>query len=261
MSYIDKFFAAIPHLDPYTISEDRVIEIASFALWENLSASMGLRPSQWIDSKGDRMYAAIMYCKTDFDLSEPTLEDAVIEVKADIVAIRKPHLMGVCTFVVDGREIARCKLLSSFIKRQVKGSNKKFSKVRDVWTAEDMNTQEIEDMLARHHQVKSTEQHGEAVLSYKANRATDFNTADFMYFKNYTRHIKSAEWQFSDGELTRMTKSREAFYYGNVDDGMGFEVTVAQTGEDHFQSSIVAEDGRRIYLSLTEVETVDIPVR
>lgn len=261
MSYIDKFFAAIPHLDPYTISEDRVIEIASFALWENLSESLGLRPSQWIDSKGDRMYAAIMYCRTDFDLSHPTLEDALIEVKADITAIRKPHLLGVCSFTVDGREIARCNLLSSFIKRQVKGSNKKFSKVRDVWTAEDKNIEEIEELLDRHHEVKSTEHRGEVVTSHKANRATDFNTADFMYFKNYTRHIKSAEWQFGDGDLTKMTKSREAFYYGNVDDGMGFDMIVAKTDDNQFQSSIVTEDGRRIYLSLTEVQAVDIPIR
>lgn len=242
------FIAGLPQLDIHTLREDWAIATGLENHWQLLAQSLGLKPSQWIDTKGDRMYGAVILLSTRFDLDDPILEDDVFAAATEITAIRKPHALSVTRFLVADKAKAEVTLLTSFIKRQQSGSNKKFSKVRDLWTAEDVNGEVVDALLLRHHEMKDTPDAGEVADRQQINRIRDFNTADFMYFKNFVRFAKGAEWAANRGNPTRLNATRECFFYGNVDDGQTIETRVAFEGE-MMQTSHHSDDGRRIFLS------------
>jgi len=160
MQYTSHFTAGLPQLDIHTLSEDWALATALENHWIILAQSMGLKPSDWIDSQGDRMYGAVMYLSTDFDLEDTLKEDDAFAAETEFLSIRKPHALSATRFTVDGKTKAEIRILSSFIKRKVKSSNKKFAKVRDIWTAEDFRGDLVDAELDRHHAVKSTEEAG-----------------------------------------------------------------------------------------------------
>lgn len=257
MKTISHFVAGLPQLDVYTLSEDWALMTALENHWRLLADSMGLRPSQWIDTTGDRMYGAVIALSTQFDLNDPVLEDEKISAETTIFSIRKPHALSRTEFLANGKPKAQVELLTSFIKRQQKGSNKKFSKVRDLWTAEDVNIKAIDDLLDRHHVLKSCPDEGELFYATEINRIRDFNTADFMYFKNYVRFAKAAEWNQNRRGSTRLNETRECYFYGNVEDGQTLRTRVYRNG-DQYQTTHHVDDGRRIFLSLGNSRIIKI---
>ncbi|MGB0410084.1 MAG: LnmK family bifunctional acyltransferase/decarboxylase, partial [Pikeienuella sp.] len=265
MKTVSSFVAGLPQLDVVTLSEDWALATALENHWRLLADSMGLRPSEWLDRQGDRMYGAVIQLSTSFDLTNVMREDDAFDAETTFLSIRKPHALSSTKFVVDGVAKAEVRLLTSFIKRQVAGSNKKFSKVRDIWTADDFAGELVDDLLDQHHAMKSEPDRGEDAMVYEANRIQDFNTADFMYFKNYVRIAKAAEWRaaraaVAAGEPTHLNETRDCFFYGNVDDGQNVTSKVFTDGET-YQTSHHSDDGRRIFLTRGVRKPVEIAVR
>lgn len=254
------FIAALPQLDIHTLSEDWALATGLENHWRILADSLGLRPSQWIDTKGDRMYGAVIWLSTWFDLEDTLKEDEAFAAETEFLSIRKPHALSSTRFIVDGKAKAEVRLLSSFIKRQRKGSNKKFSKVRDLWTAEDVNIEATDALLERHHRMKDLPDAGDVAAEYEINRIQDFNTADFMYFKNYVRIAKAAEWRENRGRATVLNESRECFFYGNVEDGQTLSSRVSRDGAS-LQTTHHSDDGRRIFISRATCRAVQIAER
>jgi probable biosynthetic protein (TIGR04098 family) len=259
------FTAGLPQLDVHTLSEDWALAASLEAHWTFLAQSMGLVPSRWIDSAGERMYGAVIRLATSFDLAEPVREDDRVEATCEIVSVRKPHALSRTSFTVDGREKAAVELLTSFIVRKVRGSNKKFSKTRDIWTADDVDGERIDDLLDAHHRMKSAPEVGAdgaaSVMRTEINRIRDFNTADFMYFKNFVVMAKAAEWAHGRGGPTRLNATRECWYYGNVEDGDVVETRTQEAEPGTLVSAHHAPDGRRIFLTRARMEEVAIAVR
>lgn len=260
MHYISHFTAGLPQLDIHTLSEDWALATALENHWILLARSMGLKPSDWIDSQGDRMYGAVIHLSTSFDLDNPLREDDAFEAQTTFLSIRKPHALSLTRFAVGDQVRAEVRLLSSFIKRQVRGSNKKFSKVRDIWTAEDFEGALVDAELDRHHAMKTHPAEGALAMEYEVNRIQDFNTADFLYFKNFVRISKAAEWRQNRGNPTRLNSHRDVWYFGNVEDG---EVVMAHVGRSGDALSTVLTDvtGRRLFLSLGDAPPVTIAPR
>lgn len=260
MNHLTHVTAGLPQLDIHTLSEDWALATALEGAWAILSRSLGLVPSRWIDTQGDRMYGAVMALETRFDLVDVIREDDLIAVETEILAIRKPHSWSVTRFAAGGVVKAEVWILTSFIKRSTRGSNKKFSKVRDLWTAEDVNGQMIDDLLDRHHAAKSQEAAVRPALVHEVNRIQDFNTADFLYFKNFVRIAKAAEWRENRGQPVRLNETRSCFYFGNVEDGEEIHALVGRQGDG---AVTVLQDagGRRLFLSQAVCPVVDIAVR
>ncbi len=254
------YVAGLPQLDIHTLSEDWALATALEGTWAILSDSLGLKPSQWLDSQGERMYGAVMALSTWFDLTDIIREDDEIVVETDILSIRKPHSWALTRFIVNGKAKAEVRILTSFIKRSQKGSNKKFSKVRDLWTADDLNGAVIDDLLDQHHAAKTAAAEVEPAMTYEVNRIQDFNTADFLYFKNFVRIAKAAEWRANRGQPTRLNCSRECFYFGNVEDGENVHALVGRAGDD-VATVLQDEAGRRLFLSRAVCPLVSIAVR
>ena len=252
--------AGMPQLDIHTLSEDWALATAVEGVWLILSLSLGLAPSRWLDSQGERMYGAVMALQTRFDLADVIREDDLVEVQTECLAIRKPHSWSVTRFGVGGVVKAEVWILTSFIKRSTKGSNKKFSKVRDLWTAADVNGQMIDDLLERHHLAKTEAAAVQPVMVHEANRIQDFNAADILYFKNFVRIAKAAEWKENRGRPTRLNASRSCFYFGNVEDGDDIHAHVGRAG-DAAVTVLQDADGRRLFLSLADCPLVQIAER
>ena len=229
-------------------------------MWILLAASLGSNPSGWLDNQGDRMYCAAIALSTHFDLTDVIREDDAISIETDILAIRKPHAYASIRYVVAGKTKAEVRLLTSFIKRHSKGSNKKFSKVRDVWQAEDFNGDLIDDLLDQHHAAKSEVVAGLPAMEYEVNRIQDFNTADFLYFKNFVRISKAAEWRANRGNPTRLNSDRVCFYFGNVDDGETMHARVERIGSAT-RTVLDDKEGRRLFLSRATTPIVQIAQR
>ena len=88
----------------------------------------------------------------------------------------------------------------------------------------------------------------------------DFNTADFLYFKNFVRIAKAAEWRVNRGLLTRLNAERECFYFGNVEDGEDIHALVGRSNND-VATVLEDKDGRRLFLSRAICLEVSIAVR
>lgn len=260
MQYVSHFIAGLPQLDIHTLSEDWALATALENHWIVLARSMELKPSDWLDSQGDRMYGAVIYLSTAFDLDDPLREDDAFAAETDFLSIRKPHALSSTRFTVAGKPKAEVRILSSFIKRKIRGSNKKFAKVRDIWAAEDFNGEMIDAELDRHHATKSLETGGEPAMDYEVNRIQDFNTADFLYFKNFVRIAKAAEWRHNRGNPTRLNSQREVWYFGNVEDG---DLVLAHVGRHGDDCTTVLSDveGRRLFVSVATTPVVDIAER
>jgi probable biosynthetic protein, Pnap_2097 family len=260
MKYTSHFTAGLPQLDIHTLSEDWALATALENHWIILAQSMNLRPSEWLDSQGDRMYGAVIYLSTDFDLEDTIKEDDAIEAESEFLSIRKPHALSTTRFKVGGKTKAEIRILSSFIKRKVKGSNKKFAKVRDIWTAEDFNGELVDVEIDRHFATKSAELQTAPAMEYEVNRIQDFNTADFLYFKNFVRISKAAEWRQNRGNPVRLNQHRDCWYFGNVDDG---DTIFAQVGRDGDVCATLLsdKDGRRLFVSLASAPLVTIAAR
>lgn len=255
------FTMGLPQLDVHTLSEDWALANALEQQWMILSENIGKKPSEWIDSQGDRMYGAVLYLSTWFDLDNIVGEDDEVVARTELTAIRKPHSLATTNYIVDNQPRASVTILTSFIKRHTKGSNKKFSKVRDLWVDEDFNADSVETLLEEHHHRKEDEVCGEEADRIEINRIRDFNVADFMYFKNYVRIAKAAEWRFHRDAGTYLNMKRSVFFYGNVEDGDVIRCFVGTNKQGQLQSVNVTKDGRRISQSLSEVRPVEIRER
>lgn len=260
MQYTSHFTAGLPQLDIHTLSEDWALATALENHWIVLARSMGLKPSDWLDSQGDRMYGAVIHLSTAFDLDAPLREDDAFAAETEFLSIRKPHALSVTRFSVDGAVKAEVRLLTSFIKRKVRGSNKKFAKVREIWTAEDMNGELVDAALDEHHAMKSHPVEAPVAMDYEVNRIQDFNTADFLYFKNFVRIAKAAEWRQNRGNPTRLNSARAVWYFGNVEDGDHVLAHVARDG-DACATELRDAAGRRLFLSLATAPVVTIAER
>ena len=254
------YVAGLPQLDIHTLSEDWALAVALEGTWALLSDSLGLKPSQWLDNQGERMYGAVIALSTRFDLVDVIREDDAIEVVTELLAIRKPHSWALTRFLVDGKAKAEVRLLTSFIKRSQRGSNKKFSKVRDLWTADDVNGEVIDALLDRHHATKTQLVQAAPAMVYEVNRIQDFNTADFLYFKNFVRIAKAAEWRQNRHNPNRLNAERECFYFGNVEDGEDIHALVGRAG-DATTTELQDVTGRRLFVSQAISPVVTIAQR
>jgi probable biosynthetic protein (TIGR04098 family) len=124
------FTAGLPHLDVVTSQEDTALALELH--WTLLADSLGLPPSRWYDSQGDRMYAAAVHLTAGINLDHPVREDDRVSQHTALTAIRKPHALSQTRFDVAGTARPPVKLLTSFMKRSAAGSNKKFVQVRDL---------------------------------------------------------------------------------------------------------------------------------
>jgi probable biosynthetic protein (TIGR04098 family) len=260
MTLVRTFTAGLPHLDIHTLAEDWALAFALEGTWTLLAESLGKPPAQWRDGQGVRMYGAVMALETHVDLAHPVQEDDLVTAETTLTAIRKPHAIGVTRFLVGGTVRLEARLLTSFIRRDTAGSNKKFSKVRDIWQAEDLAPEAVDDWLNAHHAAKATPLPEAQALAYEVNRLQDFNTADFMYFKNFVRIARAAEWRHGRGGPTRLAASRQAFYYGNVEDGDQVQALIEAPAE-RMLTALQGPGARTLFLSFTQMEEMAIKPR
>lgn len=247
-------------LDIHTLSEDWALADSLVRTWGLLADSIGRKPSTWIDGRGDRMYAAVMWLSSWFDLAAPICEDDSVAVDCTFLAIRKPHALSLTQYSVAGRVKAEVRLLTSFVKRCEAGSNKKFSKVRDVWQADDFNAGMVDDLLAQHHLAKSAPVDVEPVMEYQVNRIQDFNAAGLLYFKNFVRIAKASEWQANRGLPARLNQQRTCYYFGNADDGDTLTAHVGRVG-DATATALCDAQGQRLFLSRAVTPVVNLVQR
>jgi probable biosynthetic protein (TIGR04098 family) len=252
-----EFVAGLLQLDVYTLREDWALAVAQENHWRLLADSLGLPPSKWLDSKGERMYAAVVALSTRFDLGHPVREDDAVKVETELTAIRKPHALSATRFTVGGTVRAEATLLTSFVKRTEPGSNKKFSRVRELWAAKDMNGEVVDGWIDEHHAMKQLPHVGEVVQRYEINRIIDFNVADFLFFKNFVRIAKAAEWRENRGRPPVLNSDRRCFFYGNVEDGEVVDTRVLRA-DDSLLTTHHRSDGKCIFVSKAIRECFDI---
>ncbi|MEO8244816.1 MAG: LnmK family bifunctional acyltransferase/decarboxylase [bacterium] len=260
MGLLRHFTAGMPQLDIHTLAEEWALAYAMESTWMLLAESLGKPPTQWLDAAGGRMYGAVMAIETRFDLDHPVLEDDIVAAQTDMTAVRKPHAIALTSFAVAGQVRAEARVLTSFIRRDQPGSNKKFSKVRDVWTAPDLDPDAVDDWLERHHAAKSFASPTGLAMQYEINRLQDFNAADFLYFKNFVRIARAAEWRNGRQTAPELVAHRQGFYFGNVEDGEVIDARIDRQ-DGLTRTALLGDDGRTLFCSTSLMRPVAIRPR
>ena len=98
------------------------------------------------------------------------------------------------------------------------------------------------------------------VAAFSEPSSPNHATADFLYFKNFVRISKAAEWRQNRGNPIRLNNRRDCWYFGNVEDGDHVLAHVTRDG-DACTTLLNDIDGRRLFLSLAEAPLVTIAER
>ncbi|QYK43029.1 MAG: hypothetical protein KF887_08020 [Paracoccaceae bacterium] len=243
---ITRHVAGMPHLGPVGLSEDWALTMACDQHWQLLAESMGIRPSCWRDSTGERVYAAVVWLAFRDDPAFPLAEDDPFTLHTALTAIRKPYALS-ATRIDWGRGAgAEVRLLTGFVRREARGTNKKFATVRDIWTAPDHGADAVEALLDAHHRAKSAPRPATVTHRHRVCRLTDFNAADLFYFRNFARLVRVAEAM----EAVPRPVAREGFLYGNAEDGQTLEVRL-DPRDGGMAAAITADDGRCLFRGLS----------
>lgn len=260
MTVITSHQAGLPHLDIHTLSEDWALAQALDSTWQALADSLNMPAAAWRDASGKRMYGAVTALTTWFDLQTPLAEDAIFTAETALIAIRKPHALSETRFIAGGQAKAVVRLLTTFVRRDLAGSNKKLSKVRDVWTAEDHAPEVIDALLEQHHLAKSAPVDAPEAMQHPVVQIRDFNAAGLFYFKNFVAVAKAAEWCANRAAPPRLNAARACYYFANVDDGEVIHARVDRQG-DATTTVLEAATGQRLMLSRATTPLVQITVQ
>ena len=245
--------AGLPQLDCFALGEDWAHAKALEQHWQLLAESMGRPPAAWSDSTGERVYAAVIWLAFRDDPAQPLAEDDGFSATTTLEAIRKPYALSTTRFDWGRGAGAEVRLLTGFVRRSQRGQNKKFATVRDIWTDPDRNPDLVEALLDRHHAAKAGPLPEAVARRHQVSRLADFNAAGLFYFRNFVRLARAAEWAAetaAGGPALRPT-AREAFFYGNADDGQTLEARVA-LGAAGRGCAVLSDDGRCLFRSLSQ---------
>ncbi|MFN4159525.1 MAG: LnmK family bifunctional acyltransferase/decarboxylase [Gemmobacter sp.] len=236
--------AGLPHLDADTLSEEWALTQSLGLHWQLLARSLGVQPSDWRDSTGERVYAAVLWLTFRIDPQAPMVEDDRFVMRTRLAAIRKPYALS-RTRIGWGRGTgAEVGLLTGFVRRHQHGTNKKFATVRDIWTDRDHHAHHVETLLDRHHAARSAPLPQGPAGRHRVNRLVDFNAAGLFYFRNFVRLARMAEGAVSSAPPVQ----REAWFFGNADHAQQLDLHL-QPRDEGLDTAVLAEDGRCLFRS------------
>lgn len=213
------------------LSEDWWLRHLGDVHWQLIADAVGQRTTVFRDAEGRQIYAA--FCATEFEQLQPDAAQlgGAIALRSDLWAAAKNQLQSNHFLTSGGAEIARFRLISTFVAHQQRGLN---ASVRRASPSLLPVLPTAPDSFARTARAAAKAQRpGPAVdgphIELTPCIGTDFNAVGLLYFPSYTRMFEQAERRSAGALGWSPIRRRMISYFGNID--MGERVTVSRAPE------------------------------
>lgn len=119
----------MPHVTPHGLSETWLMKELGHRHWLMLARDLGMDNADFRTADGDEAYAAI--CATSLTVARLDLVRAndILTIQSSITAVSRTQTATIHTLSVKGRTVGRVELLSTFVHREVEGSNHAIARV------------------------------------------------------------------------------------------------------------------------------------
>jgi len=199
----------MPHLAYGGLSENWLLKECGHRHWTLLATALGLQKPDFRDADGNRLYAAFTAVRVQNAQLGFIQEGDELRLLASLGRISRTQWLSNHIAVCADNTVARVVMISAFLRRTVKGSNRQVQR----GTARAASLPSISpdmsgaDLAESAHRLRAGNWHEHLGFrwSAKAELATftfrpcpnnDFNGANFLYFASFQSIVDRAEWQW-----------------------------------------------------------------
>ncbi|MGJ8530269.1 Pnap_2097 family protein [Maritalea sp.] len=214
------------------LSEDWWLRHLGDVHWQLIADALGQRTTVFWDKKGRQMYAA--FCATEFEQLNPDLATLGqnVEVKSQLWSAGKSKIQSNHFLYIDGAEIARFTLLSTFVVHKEIGVNASVSRVTPylisvLQYAPDGFAQETATLAK---ELRDMERTCEDAITMFPCVGSDFNAVGLLYFPSFTRLFEHVEARSAPTKTWSAMRRRRVLYLSNIE--RGEHVSGAMSGHD-----------------------------
>lgn len=212
----------MPHLDACGLSENWLQKTCGDRHWQALARVIGRPPADWRDARGDRVYAAFGYLRLSAARLEAAQEGLRLSITTALQMAGRIQALSQHRLSMQGRQIGRLDMLSSFVVREASRSNRKVRRVEglvpEVAPGADAAAVQQRARALRATWDVAADPGSPSLVMHPCPRH-DFNGAGLLYFASYGAWVDRALWQW--GRLTPQlrVRERECAFLGNADPG------------------------------------------
>ncbi|MCR4265176.1 Pnap_2097 family protein [Nitratireductor sp. ZSWI3] len=230
---IRNYRLGMAQLAPEGLSEQWLLRECGDIHWLLLAQAIGLNRAVFVDDEGRPAYAA--FCATSLDLLHPaaSLPGADVIVTSDIFRVGLGSTGSVHVVCREGVELARLRMISTFVSHDSTGLNRRIVRNRAVSEAELPGAPEGLVELNESARRISKSYAGPPARAGRRYRETpcpslDFNAVGLLYFPVFSRLAERAQW-VGQQRLAPLAR-RVVVYLGNLDWGDSVEVVEIPSG-------------------------------
>jgi probable biosynthetic protein (TIGR04099 family) len=264
---IHRYRAGMPQLSYTGLSENWLLKECGHRHWEALAAHAGCENPDFLDSNGNRSYAAFTAIRLQtFGLDAVTESDA-FEIRSTLCRTGAVRHFSTHRIVRGDTQIAELSMSSAFVTRSEGHNNRSVARAALAALPGEVSPMpdQVVEMTQLGKRLRSGERGAMPDLAPSTSEPieflpcpnTDFNGADLLYFASFQAFVDRAEWQRHRFAEPPVIASRSLFYYGNVDVGDMLSVRVIGESEDergirHWTEVRRQSDGMKIADVTTE---------
>lgn len=203
--------------------------------WQLIADAVGQHSTVFRDTQGRQIYAA--FCATEFEQLDPEAVQlgAEITLRSALWAVARSRLQSVHSLVIGGREVARMRLISTFVTHLEQGVNASVCRANPYLLpvlpqAPDGFAQDT-SALAKAQRADSTM--GADPLELHPCTGSDFNAVGLLYFPSYTRLFEQAAQRRTPRAPWSPVRRRLVTYFTNIETGETVHAATAgaETGQ------------------------------
>jgi probable biosynthetic protein (TIGR04099 family) len=224
------------HQAPSGLSEDWWLKHLGDVHWQLIAEAVGQSTTVFRDSHGRQLYAA--FCATEFEQLRPDLVGLGqnVELRSDLWAAGRSRIQSNHHILANGTEIARFKLISTFVAHMQTGVNASVRRATP-FLMPGLAPAPGSFGQSASAQAKTPRQPGlntENHISMPTHFGMDFNAVGLLYFPSFTRLLDQSEMALAPRSSWSPVKHRRVLYFGNIEAGESVLGSASQTACDTF---------------------------
>ncbi|WP_424969014.1 Pnap_2097 family protein [Dinoroseobacter sp. S76] len=208
-------------LAPRGLSEDWWLRHLGDVHWQLIADAVGQNNTVFRDAKGRQIYAA--FCATEFAQTRPERAGlgGAVALDSTLWAAGRSRLQSIHHLRCDGEEVARFRLISTFVTHEEPGVNASVCRANPYLLpvlpqAPDSFAQETSALARRQ---RAGAQIASARVTLHPCLGSDFNAVGLLYFPSYSRMFEQAEAQMTATRSWSPLRHRLVTYFSNIEAG------------------------------------------
>lgn len=215
------------------ISEDWWLKHLGDVHWQLIAQAVGQNTTVFRDKRGRQLYAA--FCATEFEQARPDLVSLgeCIEVISELWCAGRSRIQSNHSLMVKGVEIAKFKLISTFVTHSEAGVNASVRRATPYLipvldpAPDDFGARA--SALAKAQKAEGLDRFSNRIACTPI--AGDFNAVGLLYFPSFTRFLEQTESLSENLESWSPVARRTILYLANIERG---EQIFRVSGKDDF---------------------------